>query len=55
VNSKNGLNGKCLYNSITVLDVGVHTPMHCIIEPCKVNRPNHEKFYAAHLRKEPHG
>ena len=46
-----GLNGKCLYNSITVLDVEVHTPMHCIIEPCKVKRPNHEKFYAAHVRK----
>jgi len=46
-----GLNGKCLYNSISVLDAEVHNPMHCIIEPCKVKRPNHEKFYAAHVRK----
>lgn len=45
--------GKCLYNSIAVLDVGVHTPEHCTIEPCRIKRLDpHQNFYTAHVRQD---
>lgn len=47
-----GVNGKSLYNSWNIVDVGVHQPQHCMREPCTFTRINNQDtgIYVAHVR-----